>query len=86
MACAVPVVASDVGGLPELIIEGETGFLCPIDDIDALTARTRSILTNDDLQKAIAEKSRKRAVEKFDVARIVPMYEKYYQKFLSVPV
>ncbi|NND72340.1 MAG: N-acetyl-alpha-D-glucosaminyl L-malate synthase BshA [Rhodothermales bacterium] len=85
MSCGVPVVASNVGGLPELIIEGETGFLCALNDIDAMTDCTRKILTDDDLQKKMAEKSRQRAVDEFDVQKIVPLYEKYYQKFTAVP-
>ena len=79
MACNVPVVASDVGGLPELIVDGETGFLCPLDDVDAFTQRTRALLTNDDLHERMSAAARKRAEDTFDISKIVPMYETYYQ-------
>jgi N-acetyl-alpha-D-glucosaminyl L-malate synthase BshA len=79
MACNVPVVASNVGGLPELIVDGETGFLCPLDDVDAFTQRTRALLTNDDLHERMSAAARKRAEDTFDISKIVPMYETYYQ-------
>ncbi len=80
MSCSVPVIASDVGGLPELIVEGETGFLCPLNDIEAFTERTRQILTDDELQQSMARKSRERAENQFDISKIVPLYEKYYEQ------
>lgn len=79
MACSVPVVSSNIGGLPELNVDGETGFLCPLGDIDAFTAATRRILTNDDLQARMAEAARTRAVGEFDQDRIVPRYEAFYE-------
>jgi glycosyltransferase involved in cell wall biosynthesis len=79
MACNVPVVASDVGGLPELIVDGETGFLCPLDDVDAFTQRTRALLTDADLHDRMSTAARKRAEDAFDINKIVPMYENYYQ-------
>lgn len=80
MACGVPVVASDIGGLPELILDGETGFLCPHKDIDAFTEKTAVLLGNSDRRMAMAGASRARAVDKFDVERVVPHYEKYYER------
>lgn len=83
MACEVPVVATDVGGLPELIVDDETGFLCPKDDVDAFTERTRQLLTNEDLHARMSRAARTRAVETFDIDRVVPMYESYYQQVLE---
>lgn len=80
MACGVPVVASDIGGLPELIVEGVTGFLCPLGDVDALTDRTRRILTDEDLHARMAAAARSRAEGAFDLDRIVPHYETYYER------
>lgn len=83
MACSVPVVSSDIGGIPELNIDGETGFLCPLGDIDALTDRTRRIITDDELQQRMATAARRRAVESFDQNKIVPLYEAYYERILE---
>ncbi|MEX0600572.1 MAG: N-acetyl-alpha-D-glucosaminyl L-malate synthase BshA [Rhodothermales bacterium] len=83
MACSVPVVSSDIGGLPELNVDGETGFLCPLGDIDALTAKTRLLVEDSDLQQTMAEAARKRAVEMFDQNRIIPDYERFYERIIE---
>ncbi len=83
MACEVPVVASDVGGLPELVVHGETGFLCPLDDVDAFTEHTRTLLHDEDQHAEMAAAARKRAVETFDIDRVVPLYEDYYERVRS---
>jgi N-acetyl-alpha-D-glucosaminyl L-malate synthase BshA len=80
MACRVPTVVSDVGGLPELVNDGETGFLCPLDDLDAFTECTRRLLTDDDLHETMAQAARDRAVNTFDIDRVVPLYEDYYRQ------
>jgi len=80
MACEVPVVASDVGGLPELIVHGETGFLCPLDDVAEFTECTRMLLTDEDLHDEMAAAARARAVETFDIDHVVPRYEAYYER------
>lgn len=80
MACDVPVVASDIGGLPELVADGETGYLCPLGDIDAFTERTARLLSNDEHQAEMAAAARRRAVEHFDLEKIVPQYEAYYER------
>jgi len=82
MACGVPVVASNIGGLPELIIEGETGYLCPLGDIEAFTDRARRILTDETLQQRMSAAARHRA-EEFDTSHIVPRYEAYYEQVLA---
>ncbi|NBC15711.1 MAG: N-acetyl-alpha-D-glucosaminyl L-malate synthase BshA [Bacteroidetes bacterium] len=83
MACNVPVVCSDIGGLPELVTEGESGFLCPLGDVDALTDRTRRLLTDEDLHARMSEAARARAVDVFDIKHIIPHYESYYERVLA---
>ena len=78
MACNVPVVASNVGGLPELVVDGETGFLCELDDIDAFTDCCRRLLTDARLQTEMSDAARVRAEDTFDISEIVPHYERYY--------
>jgi glycosyltransferase involved in cell wall biosynthesis len=80
MACRVPTVVSDVGGLPELVVDGETGYLCSANDVEAFTTRTRALLNDEDLHDEMAQAARDRAVETFDIDRVVPMYERYYEE------
>ena len=71
-----------IGGLPELIEDGISGYLCPLDDIDAFTDRVRSILANDDTLATMSAAARHRA-EHFDMNRIVPLYEDYYRSVIE---
>ncbi len=80
MSCSIPVVASNIGGLPELIEDGDSGFLCPLDDIDCFTDRVRLMLDDEALHARMMAAARRTAVEKFDLDRIVPHYEEYYER------
>jgi N-acetyl-alpha-D-glucosaminyl L-malate synthase BshA len=83
MACSVPVVSSSVGGLPELVVHGETGYIAEIGDIQRMARYAIDLLTNDQKHALYAEASRRRAVEMFDVKKVVDLYEDYYRKVLS---
>lgn len=83
MACGVPVVSTDIGGLPELNIHGETGFLCPLGDVEAITAASRQILTNSVLHQKMADAALQRASQTFGIEHIVPQYEAYYQHVMD---
>ncbi len=83
MACGVPVVSSDIGGLPELNVDGETGFLCPLANIDCLTDATRRIITDEALLAQMSAAARRRAAEHFDIDEIVPQYEAFYDAVIE---
>jgi N-acetyl-alpha-D-glucosaminyl L-malate synthase BshA len=83
MACEVPVVASRVGGVPELVEDGVTGLLCPPDDLAAMARASIRLLTDETLHARMAQAARARAVERFTDTRIVPMYEAYYDEVLA---
>src|ERR1700726_3614277 len=78
MACGVPPVATQVGGVPELITHGVDGFLEPVGDITAQAARVVELLTDDELHQKMSEAARRMAVERFATSLIIPKYEKYY--------
>ncbi len=82
MACGVPVVSSDIGGLPELNVDGETGFLRPLSDVAAHADAVRRMLDDDALHARMAAAARARA-ETFSLDRIVPLYEAHYDRVLS---
>lgn len=83
MACEVPVVSSSVGGLPELQVHGETGYIAEIGDIDRMARYAVDLLTNEAKHRLFAEAARQRAVEHFDVHKIVAKYEAYYDQCLA---
>ena len=83
MACGVPVISSSVGGLPELQVHGETGYIAEIGDIDRMAKYAVDLLTNDVKRLQFGNAGRTRAVENFDVRKIVSMYEEYYKECLA---
>lgn len=85
MACEVPVVASRVGGLPEVIDHGVTGFLHPLDDVDGMAASAVALLTDADLHSRVAAAALKTVHVKFCAEKIVPVYERYYEEVLAMP-
>jgi N-acetyl-alpha-D-glucosaminyl L-malate synthase BshA len=83
MACEVPVVASHVGGLPEVIEHGVTGFLHPLDALDDMAASAVRLLTDPDLHARVADAACRRVRDQFSVDRIVPLYERCYYGLLA---
>ncbi len=83
MACGSPVVASRVGGLPEVIIDGETGHLCEVGDIDEMAAASTRVLSDDEHRKELSDAGRALAVKHFSSECIVPQYEEYYRRILE---
>jgi L-malate glycosyltransferase len=81
MACGVPVVASAVGGLPEVVREGETGFLTPTGDVPAMVAAALRVLRDGALHERLRTAAATRALE-FSADRIVPQYEQLYADVL----
>ncbi len=80
MSCSVPVVSTNIGGLPELVVDGEVGYLCELGDIDTMTNRVRRLVTDDALKARMAAAARARAIEHFSLDRIIPLYEKHYDR------
>jgi L-malate glycosyltransferase len=83
MACEVPVVASGVGGLPEVIEHGVSGFLYPPDAIDEMAASGVMLLRDCEKHRAIAQAACTRVREEFCAEKIVPMYEASYQSVVG---
>ncbi len=83
MACEVPVISSSVGGLPELVVHGETGYIAEIGDIERMAKYAIELLLNDTRREMFAKAGRKRAVENFDIDEIVGVYERHYERILN---
>jgi N-acetyl-alpha-D-glucosaminyl L-malate synthase BshA len=84
MACGVPPVATRVGGLPELVTEGQDGFLEPVGDIQAQAARAVELLTDEALHRRLSGAARLTAETRFCTSLIIPQYEHYYEEVCAL--
>ncbi len=82
-SCGVPVIASAVGGLPEVVEDGKTGFLLSPGDVEGMARAALSLLTDPTRHAEFREAARQRAVSQFDTSLIVPQYEAYLQAVLT---
>ena len=83
MACGVPVVTSNAGGLPEVVAEGEVGHLLPVGDFEGMAEAGVSILADDERHARMSAAARALAVERYSTKKVVPMYEAYYRRILA---
>ncbi|MBK6273973.1 MAG: N-acetyl-alpha-D-glucosaminyl L-malate synthase BshA [Saprospirales bacterium] len=79
MACEVPVVSSNAGGIPEVNIEGVTGFLLPVGDVEGMAKRTLELLQDEEKLAHFKQNAFAQA-QQFDISKILPQYKTYYQK------
>jgi N-acetyl-alpha-D-glucosaminyl L-malate synthase BshA len=82
-SCGVPVIASAVGGLPEVVEDGKTGFLLSPGDVEGMARAALVLLTDPSRLAEFREAARQRAVSQFDTSLVVPQYEAYLQAILS---
>ena len=80
MASEVPVIATAAGGLSEVVVHGETGYLLPVGDIDAMAERAVAILSDSRLERRLGRAGRAVAEEKFHVDHVVPLYRDFYER------
>lgn len=82
-ACGVPVIASRTGGVPEVVLDGETGYLTPIGEIGEMAERAERLLTDPDLHRRFSVSARRLALERFPQEKILPQYEELYADILA---
>ena len=82
-AAGIPVVASNVGGLPDLIEDGKTGFLVPVGQSDALAEKIIALLRNPKQAEQMASAARQNIEHKFSLAQMVDKTEQFYASHLS---
>jgi len=82
MACEVPVISSNAGGIPEVNIHGVTGFVSEIGDVDDMAANAIKMLSDPILHEKMKANALARAKE-FDIVKILPLYEKFYERVTS---
>lgn len=81
MAAYTPIVSSNAGGIPEVNIDGETGFLANVGDVDKMSADAIKILSDENLLQRMKENAKKQAIH-FDIKNIIPQYETMYEQVL----
>ena len=82
MACSVPVISTNTGGIPEVVVHGESGMLSNVGDYKNMANNAIKILSNEKKLKEFKSKALKQA-KKFDVKRVLPIYEKLYKKCIE---
>jgi len=83
MNCGVPVIATAIGGLPEVITHGDTGYLFPVGDVADMAASAVALLGDPARHALFRAQARKRAEEFFDADQIIPLYESFYEEILK---
>jgi glycosyltransferase involved in cell wall biosynthesis len=83
MACGVPCIGTNVGGIPEVIADGQSGFLCELGDIDEMAAKSIYLLKEINLHKKFSDKSLEIVKSKFCAEEIVKQYEQLYFKLID---
>ncbi len=82
MACEVPVISSNIGGLPEVNLDGITGYLCDVGDHQTMAQRAIELL-GDEQKLETFRKNALQQARRFDIEHILPEYENYYQHILN---
>ncbi len=82
MACSIPVISSNTGGLPEVNVDGFSGYLSNVGDIDSMAKNAVRILENE-ANLAKFKKNAYAVAERFDIAKILPLYEAIYEKAIQ---
>jgi L-malate glycosyltransferase len=83
MACEVVPIGTRVGGMPEVVEHGKTGWLADVGDVDAMAKYAVEILRDEDRLRAMGKECRKAAADKFSAKKIIPQYEEFYWRVLA---
>jgi N-acetyl-alpha-D-glucosaminyl L-malate synthase BshA len=83
MACEVPVIASRVGGVPEVVTDGETGFLSAVGDVEKMAADAAKLLADSTLRREMGKRARESAVSRYSTDIVIPKYIEFYNRVLA---
>lgn len=83
MACEVPVIASRVGGIPEVVTDSETGFLSEVGDLDKMAEDAARLLANEQLRRKMGVSARESALSRYRTDVVIPQYIEFYEKVLA---
>jgi N-acetyl-alpha-D-glucosaminyl L-malate synthase BshA len=83
MACEVPVIASRVGGVPEVVTDGETGYLSEVGDIEKMSADAVRLVADEELRREMGRRARESAISRYSTDLIIPQYINFYERVLN---
>ncbi|HEX6729397.1 MAG TPA: N-acetyl-alpha-D-glucosaminyl L-malate synthase BshA [Pyrinomonadaceae bacterium] len=83
MACEVPVIASRVGGIPEVVSDGETGFLSEVGNIEKMSADAARLLSDEELRREMGRRARESAIDRYRTDVVIPQYIDFYEKVIA---
>ena len=83
MACEVPVIASGVGGIPEVVTDGETGFLSEVGNVTKMAEDAARLLTDPNLRREMGKRARESAVNRYRTDIVIPRYTEFYERVLK---
>ncbi|GEL73453.1 MULTISPECIES: N-acetyl-alpha-D-glucosaminyl L-malate synthase BshA [Myxococcus] len=86
LSCGVPVVASDLGGIPELVTHGETGFLAPLGDVPAMARHVLTLVEDAERWQGFSHRARAQVLERFQKEPAIDRYEALYRRLLTGPL
>lgn len=82
-ACEVPVIATRIGGIPEVVAEGETGYLSDVGDVAKMSEDTLRLINDEEIRRAFGEKGRELAIQRYSSEKIIPQYIKFYEQVIG---
>jgi N-acetyl-alpha-D-glucosaminyl L-malate synthase BshA len=82
-ACEVPVVASRIGGIPEVVTDGETGFMSEIGNIEKMSEDVVKLLNDEEMRREFGKRARESAISRYSTEKIIPQYITFYEKILN---
>jgi len=83
MACEVPVIASRVGGIPEVVSDGDTGFLSEVGDIGKMAADAARLLSDEEMRREMGRRARESAISRYRTDVVIPQYIDFYEKVIA---
>ena len=82
-ACEVPVVSTRIGGIPEVVTEGETGLLSDVGDVEKMSTDTLTLLRDEEMRRSFGERGREQAIQRYSTEKIIPQYLAFYEKVVN---
>ncbi|CDM65317.1 N-acetyl-alpha-D-glucosaminyl L-malate synthase BshA [Pyrinomonas methylaliphatogenes] len=83
MACEVPVIASRTGGVPEVVVDGESGLLSEVGDVEKMSADAVSLLCDEERRREMGRRARASALERYSADLVIPRYVQFYEEVLA---